>query len=335
MTATAVVDGTDNALSALPVTIDVDAAHAPHVREYVEQVLGWQPVDAESSQFMPPAIRIVDVATLLAGSSATAQPAVRAAPSHHERRSAGTVPCLLLVTAESSPVHAAEVAANHAPQAVIAWPDEREQLRIHAGRVLRSRPGSDGATAEFTIGGCAGGVGTTTVTLALAAIMAWRGRRSLAVVRGPVPTRSVTPADQTLLRAPDLFARASAVDGVPRCRIVRVDDAASVSIADESIDCVISDGGVDVDVDVVVARPDGAAIERVGSTTAGWAIIVGTGPVGLRTVAHQLPGRQIVQLDTSARVARAAAARRLPGAFPGAWLKPLVPLARQMEPSHD
>ncbi|MEX2324933.1 MAG: hypothetical protein WD576_04220 [Nitriliruptoraceae bacterium] len=335
MTTIAVVDEPEDLLSALPVTIDVDAAHEPHVREYVEQVLGWQPVDAVSSPLMPPAIRIADVATLQAMPMAAEQLMPPPMSAQHEPASGVNVACVLLVTSDVSAPEAAAVAARHRPAFVVAWPEERDLLSMHVKRILQLRPEIDGTAAQFTIGGCAGGVGTTTVALALSAIISWHGWRSLAVLRGPLPARTATAADRSLLRSPDVFSRATAVDGVPRCRIVSVDDTAEVSITDESVDCVVIDAGVDVDVDVVVARPDGAAMDRIGTTTAAWAVIVGDGPVELRAVAQQVPGRQIVQLANSARVARAAAARRLPGAFPGAWLKPLLPLARQMAPSRQ
>lgn len=291
---------------ARPVAIDLPRAEAEAVRRWVDGVLGWQPVDGSTAQLVPPTVRLI-------GPAASASDDV--------------IPRVLLVPGDTRPADAAAAAIRTGAAGVVAWPDDRERLADVVTDAVDRRPVRPDDRRVVRIGGVAGGVGTTTVALGLAALAGWRGLPALAAIRGAAPVRDVTVIPAAAASAADLWNRLTAPQGTTGLRAVHVADPAPIAVpTDPTIGLAVLDHGVDVDVDVVVCRPDGAALERLPATTAAVIVVVGSGPVGPRELATVAGGRRGVHLPWSDRVARAGRHRRVPGALPGAWLRRLVPL---------
>lgn len=297
-------------LSALPVWLTLRGRHADGVRRWTEGMLGWQPVEPGAGE-LSPRVELTDAEGL----------AHRRVDQ--DRRS--DPPIVLLVDDESVSVADVALAAAFAPLSVVAWPADRDRL-AHLASAVSERAPVDAVLGErLRVGGAAGGVGTTTVCLALAGLRAWSGRRTLAVVRTAMPGPRDVVGDA--LADPDLWARATPVAGVAGVRTVRlVGDAPPAPTSDPRIESVVCDVGVDHDVDVLVCRPDQAALHALAGTTAAAVVVVGEGPVPLARLRESSAGRRQVRLPWSARVARAGHADRVPAGLPGTWLRRLIPL---------
>jgi hypothetical protein len=288
-------------LSALPVAIDVDD---DRVRRHVEEALGWQPVDASTALLVPPAVRLVDAS---------------AVPSDDR------VPRVLL--AGDDPVAAARAAIALRPADVVRWPDDRDALADVVASVLARARRAPSAGRVIRIGGAAGGVGTTTVCLAVAGIAAWDGLDTLAAVRDPAPIREVVVMPSSAASAPDVLRRATVLPGTVRGRVVRIADRGRFEDpVDPAIALTVVDEGVATDVDVLVVRPDASAHARIPHSTAAVVVVVGEGPVTPRDLGRVAGGRRGVAVPASARVARAAAVGRVPDGLPGTWLRRLAPV---------
>ncbi|MEX0705090.1 MAG: hypothetical protein WD041_00585, partial [Nitriliruptoraceae bacterium] len=181
--------------TALPVAIDLTGPEAPGLRRTVEGILGWQVVDDATGHYMPPIVRLVAVDT---------------PPAEHPGAR------VLVVRPDDTTGGVAHAMAAHRARGAVDWPCDAEVLAAAVDRVA-SRP-SPTAGRLLRIGGAAGGVGTTTLTLALAGLVAWRGRSVLIVVRGDAPVARVREVPVGASSSPDLFARATPVDGVPGAR---------------------------------------------------------------------------------------------------------------------
>jgi hypothetical protein len=293
--------------TALPVAVDVDERSAVAVRDHVEGVLGWQPVDEATARLVPPAVRLVAPATSVADDG---------------------VPCVLLVRDDVPAVDAARAAARHGTAATLAWPGERERLpEVVTGLLDRSRSGRI-EREPVRVAGAAGGTGTSTVALALAGLAAWRGARVLVVLSRGAPVADVRTVAPAALAARDLWARATALPGVPGARAVAVPSLAPPDgVEAAGADLVVVDAGRTEEADVLVCRPDRAGLEACATTTAGAVVCNGPGAAEPRAVAAAAGGRTLVTLPWSVRVARAGLAGRVPTSLPGRWLRRLVPLA--------
>jgi hypothetical protein len=289
---------------ALPVAVAVSAARDTAVRRLVEGSLGWQVVTGDAG--LPPTVVLCDVG------------ATAATPG---------VPRLLLVGADDDPVAVASAARE--VHACLRWPAPAEVLAGAVGAVVgttRPRP----AVPRVVVGGAAGGVGTTTVALALAGIAAWEGARVLALVRPDAPVPGVPTVGVAALAGPGAAGAAVPVPGVPGLAALATaaPSPADVEVA-VPVDLVVVDAGVaGPGVDVLVARPDRVGRAAVAGTTAG-AVVLRAGPAGARDLArtHGADPRVLVGPE-SARVARADARGRVPAGLPGTWLAPLRPLLR-------
>jgi hypothetical protein len=292
--------------AALPVVLDVRGPWTANVRGVVEGELGWQPVDEVTATLVPPAVRLADVS---------------AGPGD------GT-PTVLVVTAEDAPAAAAEATIRVRPSAILDWPATGDDLIAAVTRATAAPRGSAVVTPTLRIGGAAGGVGTTTVALAVAGTAAWRGR-SVLVASGeavllPPGTPSIDPA---ALAAPDLWSRAAAIEGVPGARAVRtVAPAHEGSVVDPSVEVAVLDLGVASDVDVLVVRPDALGLAALTRTTAAVVAVVGRGPATDRALSDAIGGRRRLDLPWSARVGRAALVGRVPASLPGSFVRALLPL---------
>jgi hypothetical protein len=292
--------------TALPVALDLAGPHADGVRRWVEGVLGWQPIDADTGELVPAALRLCDVA---GAGAVSARPTV------------------LLVADDEAPAAVAEAAVRARPDLVVPWPAGRDDLPQQVAGMLADHAPPPGQVRVLRVGGAAGGTGTSTVALALAGLAGWSGLRTLVAVGAgaPVDDGLLVPGDA--VAAPDLWRRASALPGVPQARVVRVADRGWLpEPAASEPEVAVLDVGVATDVDVLVCRADAAGLEAVTRTTAAAVVVNGAGPASAAAVRRACGHRRHLSLARSARVARAGLHRRVPTSLPGSWLQPLTPL---------
>lgn len=288
---------------ALPVRLAVDDRLEAELVPWLEGTLGWQVTGGDE---LPAAIGLVSPG--------------RPAPTG--------VPTVLLVRDDDPPHHAARAASSGAT--VVRWPEERDHLGEVALRLLAG-PGRPRPATTLRLGGAAGGVGTTTVALALGGLLAWHGRDVLVVASGDVPVPDVPVVAPDALSAHRTWDAAAPIDGVGGLRVVatHAGPRSAVTVPDEVV--VLRDDGVAHDVDVLVCARDRAGTEALRATTAGVAVVVARGPLTPAGWARASGGsiRQ-VGVEVSARVARAGLLQRVPTALPGRWLASLAPIARTL-----
>lgn len=296
----------DGTSAARPVAIDVDARHDEPLRRWVEGVLGWQVVDRATDGLVPPTVHLV---------GAGAEP-----PDDG-------IPRVLVLGAGDDPAAAATAALRGRPALVVRWPEDRDELAPWVAEVVDAPTGARAGPQVLRVGGVAGGVGTTTVALALGGLAAWRGQRTLVAIRGDAPVAGVPVVAASALGASDVAGRVPVVAGVGELRAVRIGDPApAAEPIDPALALAVLDQGVDTDVDVLVCRPDAAALAHLPATAAAAVIVVGLGLVRPQELVAAAGGRRLLHLPWSSRVARAGLRRRVPATLPGAWLKRLQPL---------
>lgn len=290
---------------ALPVLVALSGPHARSVRRYVEGVAGWQAVDAATGAYVPPSLRLVDVSSV---------PLARDGP-----------PVVLLVDAADDPVAAARAAVSTAAAAVLGWPDERDLLPAAAGRLARSA--ALPSVTELRVGGAAGGVGTTTVALALAGLAAWHSGPTLLLTHGAVPAPAGLVRNAPDLAGAGTWEQAVRVPGVEGLRVARTHRPAHDAEVDAGgARLVVRDLGVDIGADVLVLRRDGGGLQALHDSGGAIAVVVDIGPASPRAVQAAAAERRTVVVPHSARVARAGLAERVPAGLPGSWLRALRPV---------
>ncbi|HEX6257786.1 MAG TPA: hypothetical protein VFZ70_18400 [Euzebyales bacterium] len=270
----------------LPVSVALPAPLDAEVVAWVEGDLGWQVVDAGGS--LAPVLALAD------------------APQ-------GGDPWIAIVDGVPGDV-AVTALLTAGAEDVVGWPDDRERIPLIATRIdVHRRVAPRGARLE--IAGVAGGVGTSTLALALGGLLAWGGAAAL-----------VVGGDGMLALVGDAGRRAGggthvAVDGVPRLSVAGRHGATAP--AAWSGDVVVVDAGTRVtpSTTLVVARPDGAL--RRAARGDHPVVVNGDRPVVAADVRRLLGRPPIAHLPWSARVARAAVAGRVPSALPGRWLRDL------------
>jgi hypothetical protein len=313
------------------VALEIVGGSGPALLRLVEGALGWQVV-ATGDPVLPARCRIVDVA------GAPSAPA-------HDTGVDWSVPTVLVVEADDDPGRAARAALHVA--AVVGPSPTADDLHVAVAGLADARVA--GAPPWLLVGAAAGGVGASTVAAALAGLRAWTHGATLLVVSGPthVPDAPVIALDE--LASPAAWAAAVPVPAVPDLRVVGLraagmprrapmdgprtpaGDASGLPVLPTVAGppAVVEVGMVGAGVlalDVLVARADLAGLAAVESAVGAPSIVlVGDGPVAASRFARVARGR-VVRVPTSARVAAAAAAGRLPAALPGRWLRPLVPL---------
>jgi hypothetical protein len=216
---------------------------------------------------------------------------------------------------------------------VVGWPADRDRLLALPGR----SGGAAGPLAEprrYAVAGAAGGVGASTVALAVGGLLAWAGRDvvvvggdDLLVLCGADPWRGPGATEVAALDPVDAGAEvphlAQPVPGVPRLRVLGGGALPDLPLLGWPCDVVVLDlraGGGD-GADLVVARPD--AHLAAAALTPARTVLVGEGALGPARVRAALGGRPAGHLPASARVARAGAAGRVPAGLPGTWLAAL------------
>jgi hypothetical protein len=300
--------------AALPVELALRGRSLETVRRAVEGTLGWQPVDEDTAALVPPALRLLDVGG--------------AADLPRTAGGRGHVPSLLLVGATDDPVAVAQAVLTSRPSEVLAWPSDTADLAAAAARATSGPIERAPGVATVRLGGAAGGVGTTTVALALAGLAAWRGHTALVASADALLLPDGAPlVEPGALAAPDLWSRAVPATGVPGLRTVRtLAPAVDVGLTDPAIGVAVLDLGPATEVDVLVCRPDAHGVAALATTTAGAAVVVGSGPVPDRELSAAAGPRRAIAVPWSARVARAAVVGRVPAALPGRLVRSLRPL---------
>jgi hypothetical protein len=319
-------------LVAVPVALALGERHVGSVRRWLEGTLGWQAVEDDLNGPVPPAVRIVDLdgASRLLDLDVGADLPSGAAPTFAS--GAGGVrgdwlPTVLLVEDDEDPGRAADIARRLRPAGVCRWPVGRDALPALVARAVGGPRRAERAGRTLRVGGVAGGVGTTTIALALTGLSAWSGQRALAVVHGHAGVRSATPVPADALVAPDLWARATPLPGLVSARVVHTGRSVPERAPeDRRIDLSVLDVGTAAEVDVVVCRPDGAAAQQLPTTMAGAVVVVGQGLLSAARLRELSGGRTVVHVPTSVRVARAVLRGQAPAGLPGSWLTHLRPV---------
>jgi hypothetical protein len=301
---------------ALPVLLTVAGGEAEQVQRWVEGVLGWQAA-GEGVDDLTPRIRLLDVAA-----------AASAAPS--------ALPTVLLAAADTDVTAVADAATRCLPDRTLRWPADRDRLPATVRELLALPRRRETAGRLVRVGGSAGGVGTSTVALALAGLAAWSGTPTVVAVGTTAPVGELPGLPASSLVAPDAWRGATPVAGVARLRGLRVADGlAGVDAVPPDEHLGVLDVGVGADVDVLVARADAAGLEAMRTTTAAGIVVVGAGPASATAVNRACGDRRRVDVPWSARVARAGLHRRIPTGLPGRWvaaLRPLTPTSHRPRP---
>lgn len=297
----------------LPVAITLPQPLLGEVAAWVEGDVGWQLVSPEG----PPAPALVLTDTPRSGQ-----------------------PCVVVVSGMPS---GEQVRAGLGQGAldVVGWPHERDRLVSLADAGAPELTESDGPT-HLRIGGAAGGVGTSTVCLAIGGLLAWAGLRVLVVgdddllrLCGYGPWTGPGAVEMATLRAADarneLPGLCRPVAGVDGLAVLGGGGSAVASTVAWPVGVVVADVRTPPSpeaVDLVVARPDGA-LQQVANSRAP-VLLVGAGSLDRRG-AQQLLGRAPAGwLAASARVARAGLAGRVPSSLPGSWLSALDKALRSL-----
>jgi hypothetical protein len=302
--------------SALPVLLALGGGEAEQVQRWVEGVLGWQAA-GEGADDLTPRVRLLDVAA-----------ASSTAPS--------ALPTVLLVAGDSDVTAVADAASRCVPDRTLRWPTDRDRLPAEVRELLALPRRRETAGRLIRVGGSAGGVGTSTVALALAGLAAWSGAPTVVAVGSTAPIGALPGLPASALVAPDAWRGAAPVAGVARLRGLRVADGlVGIEAVPPDEHLGVLDVGVGADVDVLVARADAAGLEAMRTTTAAGIVVVGAGPASAATVRRACGDRRRVDVPWSARVARAGLHRRLPTGLPGRWvaaLRPLTPTTHRPRP---
>jgi hypothetical protein len=295
-------------LQDLPVLVDLPGKLGEDVAAFVEVEAGWQVVGATGP--LSPVLELTCVAR------------------------AGR-PCVVIV---EGPVQAEQIRAALLGGAldVIVWPDDRARLleaplRVHATRRNGSGP------PVLRVAGCAGGVGTSTVALALGGLLAWSGRATLVVgdddllrLCGVGPwsgpgASELGQLDETSAAA-ELAGLARPVSGIDGLTVLGGGGATIGGVTGWPVQVVVVDLRAPAHLagaDLVCAKPDAGlgALDRQPADLP--ILIVGNGPLDRAGVRHRLGRPPVAWLPESVRVARAGVAGRVPAGLPGTWLETL------------
>ncbi|MGH8930066.1 MAG: hypothetical protein ACRDZO_05365 [Egibacteraceae bacterium] len=294
-------------LQDLPVVVDLPGRLGEEVSAFVEIEAGWQVVGAGG------ALGALEPVLELTGAPRVGRP---------------------FVVIKEGGVGAEEVRAALLDGAldVISWPEDRARLleaplRIHATHRQAAGP------SVLRVAGAGGGVGTSTISLAIGGLLAWSGKKTVVVgdedllrLCGLGPWAG--PGSEELASRgvgdPELFALARPLPAVEGLSILGGGGSAVRSTVGWPADAVVVDLRAPrhlAGVDVLCARPDsGIAILEAAPKDVP-VIVVGDGPLDQLAVRRRLGRAPIAWLPRSARVARAGLAGTVPSGLPGSWLK--------------
>jgi hypothetical protein len=277
----------------LPVTVALSPPLDTWVATWVERDLGWQVVDPSGP--LTPVLALAD-------------------------RVCASLPWIAVT--DGSP--GAEQIRSHLTSGavdVVGWPQDRLRIPLLAAQIDQGRAGASAGTSRITVAGVAGGVGTSTVALAIGGLLAWSGAVVLVSGTADMVTLAASRRPADLHHGTYGSTAPSAVEGVPRLSVV--DRGTDVAASAWSGDVVVVDAGTSVTADttLVVTRPDRGL--RRASATNRPVVVVGDQPLSVRDARRLLGAALLAHLPTSARVARAALESRVPASLPGAWLRDL------------
>jgi len=303
----------------LPVSVDLPGVLGQEVTAFVEVEAGWQVV----------------------GEGGSLSPVLALAPTAVPGRAS-------VVVVEGTPDSAAVRSALLAGALdVIGWPQDRGRLLeapLRAARLGAPPAGTRGA-ARLAVGGLAGGAGTSTVALGVAAVVAWSGRRTVVVgdadllqLCGTWPWEGPGAAelaglgpDGAAAELPGLVRPLPGVDGLSVLGGGPVASTAGWPVDVAVVDLgVVGRGGSVVGGSLLVGRPDASLVAARAAPAATPVVIVGDGPLdrtGVRRVLARAPDGE---LPRCARVARAGLAGRLPSGMPGSYLAALRAVLRRV-----
>lgn len=285
----------------VPVAITLPGELHREVRAYLESEAGWHVVDAGGP--VRPALHVVS------------EPC--------------DTPCVV-VRQGPVPPQAVRDALLRGAMDVIAWPEERARLLSAPARII-SAPETRRAVPVLRIGGCRGGVGTSTVALATGALAAWSGRSALVV----------TDDAGALLAGVGPWGGAGARE-LAALGPQAADEIAHIARPAPAVSGLHVLGGGPIEVgtngwpyDIVVVDEGRAGLHTAGvlvgaadgslqAAPAGAAVVVvGHGPLDRAGVRRRLAREPAGWLPYSARVARAGLAGRVPSSLPGSWVHAL------------
>lgn len=286
----------------LPVCVDLQGRLGDEVAAFVEAELGWQLVDAGGP--------LVPSLTLAPG-------VVRDRPT---------------IVVAPAPVAPADVRTALLAGAldVIAWPDERLRL-LEAPLGLRTAPATAQCVPVLRVAGCRGGVGTSTVALAVAGTVAWSGHRALVVgddamlrLTGAKAWDGPGSAELAALgwqAAGEVEHLSRPVESVPGLRVL----GGGANVGDTGgwpFELVVADVGraLSEQVDLVVGAADAALADAPARVPV---VVVEHGPLDRAGVRARLQRPPAGWLPYSARVARAGCNGRVPSSLPGSWIAAL------------
>lgn len=277
----------------LPVSVALPAPLDVAVAAWVERDLGWQVVEPDGS--LAPALALAD------------------APC-------GRLPWIA-VTDGPPDDDAVTALLTAGAQDVVAWPDDRERIPLVATRVdVHRRVAPHGI--RLSIGGVAGGVGTSTLALAVGGLLAWGGA-SVLVVGGDA---MLTLAG---VRGHDQTGAHVGVPGMDGLSVTgRHGDTTTVPWAG---DVVVVDAGtrVGATTSLVVTRPD-AGLRRAAEVDRP-VVVNGHRPLAPAQARRLLGRPPLAHLRWSTRVAAAGVGGRVPAGLPGRWLRELGDGLRALE----
>ena len=293
--------------SALPVAVCLPEPLAREVRAWMEAELGWQSVPPEG----PPR----PVLTLRESSAACA----------------GAVVVVDGVVGVDTVREALRAGAAD----VISWPEDRGRIPGLA-RQVAAVPVTEGPPV-IVVAGTRGGVGTSTVALAVGALAAWSGRTVVTVGEdGLLSLCGVGPwsgpgLEDVLALGPtegrhEVPALACAVPGVGGLSVLGGDGAGTavdmIGAFPWPADLVVVDAGVDIaHATLIVSAPDVRAARASERDVP--LLVRGKGPLGPGQLKAVVGRRPVGWLPDSARIARAALGGRVPADLPGSWLREL------------
>lgn len=308
------------ALADLPVAVDVDGDWRDELVTWLEGDLRWQVVGGDGA--LRPQVRISDDPT--DGTATVVM--VDGGASEDDPTTAGT--------GGHRPAGAGSAARTAGAAAVLRWPQDRGRLPsivLHAVRPGAAR--TDGGCRVVRIGGLGGGVGTSTVALAVGALAAWRGRRTVVVggddllhLCGAAPWRGPGALEVAALSAMDagreVVALAHPVPGVDHLTVIG--GSGRSPLPDRlpwPFDLVVVDlrAGWET-ADIVVGR---AGCRRPVAPVRGRLLVQDADGVSRPEAAALLDAAPSGWLTDDPRVRRAGAAGRAPAGLPGRWLRQL------------
>jgi hypothetical protein len=277
----------------LPVVVTLPPPLSATVAAWVEGDLGWQVVDPAGP--LPPVLALAD-----APCAGLPWIAVTDGPPDDD-----------MVTAQ----------LTAGAEDVVGWPDGRERIPLVATRIdVNRRVGPRGP--RVSVAGVAGGVGTSTIALAIGGLLAWGGAAVLVVGGDPV---------LGLAGAAGRMPSAGAHVGVAGVTGLSVSAGRGDAAAAWAGDVVVVDDGTRVTpaTTVVVTRPD-AGLRRARDLDRP-TVVNGRSPLGPSEARRALGRAPLAHLPWSVRVARAGLGGRVPSGLPGRWLDELGTGLRHLE----